>query len=166
MPDPARRRRDSARVVVLDAAGRVLLFETLDDHNGVRFWITPGGGLEAGESLRATARRELHEETGHLCADDELVGPVAVSRGEWQFRGTPLVGEDWYFACTLDGLVVDRAGWTPLEHELHVATRWWHPDELDATDEIVVPGGLGGLARALARGRVPATPLVLPWVAV
>jgi 8-oxo-dGTP pyrophosphatase MutT (NUDIX family) len=164
--DPRRRRRDSARVVVLDAQGRVLLLETYDDVRDATFWITPGGGIEPGETLLEAALRELREETGLDLAPDALLGPVAVSRGQWQFRGTPLVGEDWFYAVVTDGFELDRSGWTELERELHRADRWWRPEELDATTEVIVPGGLGSLARSLVDGWAGGAPRELPWVEV
>lgn len=140
----------------------MLLFETFDDHAGKAFWITPGGGIEPGETIEQTARRELAEETGHA-GGPEVFGPVAVARGAWEFRGTPLEGEDWFFACPVDALEVEASGWTELERELTRSWRWWHPDELDATDEVVFPAGLADLARALAAGERPASPVALPW---
>ena len=54
--------RPAARVVLIDPSDRVLLFRV--DWRGKRLWITPGGGLEAGESFEDAARREMFEETG------------------------------------------------------------------------------------------------------
>jgi 8-oxo-dGTP pyrophosphatase MutT (NUDIX family) len=160
-------RRDSARVIVLDLAGRVLLLETYDDHDDrPAFWLTPGGGVEAGESIAGTAARELDEETGIRVPPDALGPPVAVARGEWTFRSTRLVGEDWFFALVTDEVTVRTDGWTPLEHEVHRGWRWWTLDELDATKAVVVPAGLAGLARRLAGGWRPADgPEPLGWLA-
>lgn len=160
---PHRRRRDSARVVVLDDRGAVLLFEIHDDGSGQTFWVTPGGGVEEGESPQQAARRELLEETGYAAGPDELVGPVARCHGEWAFRGTPLFGTDSFFACRVGALEVARGGWTELEREVTRSWRWWRPDELDATAETVFPLGLASLARDLHRGEVPRTPRELAW---
>ncbi len=59
--------RPTARLVVLDPEGRVLLFK-IEDHTLVDpadprrpriFWITPGGGVEDGETFEVAALREL-----------------------------------------------------------------------------------------------------------
>ena len=56
--------RSSVRVVLLDAAGAVLLFRTIDPampESGT-WWELPGGGVEAGESAVDTAVREVLED--------------------------------------------------------------------------------------------------------
>jgi bifunctional NMN adenylyltransferase/nudix hydrolase len=65
--DPAERpvrRRRTARVLVVDHTGRMLLFSDSDPGiPGLRWWITPGGGVDPGESDLQAAVRELAEET-------------------------------------------------------------------------------------------------------
>ena len=62
----ARHVRDTARVLLHDGAGRVLLFFPNYSVNVDRppRWITPGGGIDPGETPEAAATRELFEETG------------------------------------------------------------------------------------------------------
>lgn len=55
--------RRSARLVIVDEDGRLLLFRYHDEHHAP-FWATPGGELLPGESYLDAARRELREETG------------------------------------------------------------------------------------------------------
>lgn len=54
-----------ARIVLLDEVGRVLLFRIVDPlEYKLPVWITPGGGIEVGETMSQAASRELNEETG------------------------------------------------------------------------------------------------------
>jgi 8-oxo-dGTP pyrophosphatase MutT (NUDIX family) len=156
--------RSSARVLVLDGDDRVLMIQINDPRTAdPAAWITPGGGVEDGESLSHAACRELREETGRIARPADLGRPVAVSRGAWAFRGQPLYSEDWFFAWRVAAFEPDDAGWTDLEREVHRGWRWWTAAELERTDEIVFPAGLGGLVRALQGGAVPPEPVVLPW---
>jgi len=74
------RRRLSARFLILDEAGRILLFRFVYKRGplaGQDFWGTPGGGVEDGETLEQAALRELLEETG---LRRESVGPEVARR--------------------------------------------------------------------------------------
>ena len=70
------RTRRGVRVVVTDGAS-VLLFRDSDPGvPGARWWITPGGGMDPGETEPQTAVRELAEETGLVAEPSALIGPV------------------------------------------------------------------------------------------
>jgi len=73
-----RRHRQAARVVVTDSERALLLADTDPGLPGTRWWVTPGGGIDPGESPRQAAVRELAEETGLVVPPDSLLGPVAV----------------------------------------------------------------------------------------
>jgi 8-oxo-dGTP diphosphatase len=55
---------DVAVGVLIDADGRFLLTSRPDGKVYAGYWEFPGGKLEAGESVEAALRRELHEELG------------------------------------------------------------------------------------------------------
>ena len=57
--------RQTVRILLVDDRSRVLLFRGQDpDQPNTRFWFPAGGGIEAGETPREAARREVREETG------------------------------------------------------------------------------------------------------
>lgn len=127
-------------------------------------WITPGGGIEPGESPAEAAVREFLEETGIAIDVASLGNPVAVTRGEWTFRGQRLYSVDWFFAWRSPRFEPSTLGWSPLEHELHAAWRWWHPDDLERTSEAVLPADIASVARRAASGANAGTPVELPWL--
>ena len=127
-------------------------------------WITPGGGIEPGESPAEAAAREFFEETG-VAVDLASVGaPVAVTRGEWTFRGQRLYSVDWFFAWHGPRFEPSTLGWSEVEHELHAEWRWWEPEDLEHTDEAVLPADLALVASRIASGSVIDSPIELPWV--
>lgn len=92
-------RRTAARVVLLDDADRVLLLSGTDPLVDSRWWITPGGGVEAGEELTGTAVRELHEETGFRLADGQLIGPIWHREAAFTFTGIDYLQTEYYFVA-------------------------------------------------------------------
>lgn len=61
------------RVFVLDERQRVLLVQMRDPRTGDRYWVTPGGGIEDGESAEEAAVREVLEETAVHVTIDRLL---------------------------------------------------------------------------------------------
>src|SRR5205809_467428 len=56
--------RQAIRAILLTPDQEVLLLRIRPPQGGDWFWITPGGGLEPGETVEAGLRRELREELG------------------------------------------------------------------------------------------------------
>jgi 8-oxo-dGTP pyrophosphatase MutT (NUDIX family) len=159
-----RRLRPNARVILLDQSGQVLLLhvnDPMDDEPA--FWITPGGGVEPGESAVEAAVREVNEETGLQTSPAVLGSPVARSEGSWEFRGEALYSVSHHFFLRADAFELSDEHWTDEEREFHQGWRWWSADELEATEEIVYPPRLAGLVRMLHRGERPESPVELPF---
>jgi ADP-ribose pyrophosphatase YjhB (NUDIX family) len=144
------RRRPTARVLVLDPAGRVLLFRFHFRQGplaGLIFWATPGGALERGESFADGARRELAEETGLLVED---LGPE-VARHEYVMQvpdGAAVEVDERYFRLRVEALDVADAGWTELEREVMTEHRWWSAEEIAAAAETIYPVDLAEMLSA------------------
>lgn len=148
-------RRRSARVILVDANEKVLLFR---GHEKIApddsFWFTPGGGMEEGEELRACAIRELREETGLRLAEDELLGPVWVRRVTTTIEGDLWHGEEWFFLARVPGPAdVDTSGFTQLELDTITEHRWWSVRELARTTEVIYPVEFAEFLPPLLAGR-------------
>ena len=134
--------RLAARVIVVDDDGCVLLFRGFDPgrHDAGEWWITPGGGVEDGESIEEAARRELYEETG-LAVDD--VGDALFERRVvFEFEDNYFDQTEHFFCVRTERFPVTDRGWSDIEHRSVLGHRWWSVAELATTSEQVYPEGL------------------------
>lgn len=141
MTEPTFVERTAARVLLLDAEGRVLLFRGGDPASPERgtWWFTPGGGLDPGESLVDGAVRELFEETGLRCRPEQLGHPVHAEESLFDFAGMRVAQQQTFFVLRVDGHEVDTSGFEALEASSIVEHRWWDRETLRATGEVVYP---------------------------
>lgn len=142
----ARVPRPAARIILLDGAGRILMFR-FDPPDRPPFWCTPGGALDPGETYEQAARRELFEETGIVAEP----GPE-VARKLTDFvslKGVPVTADERYFRVALPDDVapdaLDTAGHTELERAVMREWRWFTRAELEALGEPWFPDDLAEL---------------------
>ncbi|TAJ81887.1 NUDIX domain-containing protein [Reyranella sp.] len=144
------RRRLSARFLILNDAGLVLLFRFVHKRGplaGQDFWATPGGGVEEGETLEQAAVRELAEETG-LRRDDlgtEIVRREVVLQLP---DGEHAISDERYFVVRVADDILSWENWTDFEREVMVEHRWWSRQELRQTEATVWPENLAEMLDA------------------
>jgi 8-oxo-dGTP pyrophosphatase MutT (NUDIX family) len=142
--------RLAARVLLIDEAERVLLFHGIDPADpSDEYWITPGGGLEPGESPAQGAVRELFEETGLRVDRTELGEPVYRNVVEFSFDGRRYRQEQDFFLLRVPSWEVDTTNFDDVERVAVDGYRWWFVDELESSAERFYPELLPTLLRRL-----------------
>jgi 8-oxo-dGTP pyrophosphatase MutT (NUDIX family) len=147
--------RRAARALLI-ADRSVLLINGRDPARPERgtWWLTPGGGLEAGESLEVAVAREILEETGLDVTPDRVGGVVATRVAYFEFDERSFRQHESFFAIRVAPFTPTDRGWDDLERRELIAHRWWTLDELVATDEVLYPRELVTLVRAVLDGHV------------
>ncbi|MFT7654393.1 MAG: 8-oxo-dGTP diphosphatase [Limisphaerales bacterium] len=145
-------------LVVSEAEKELLLIRLFVPDTGKHIWLTPGGGIEAGELPVIALQREVWEETGQKISSP--VGPVWRRHHEFVFRGERFEQhEDYYLVRTPKFEPTGHNN--PAQHEAELMTeyRWWPLADIAASEEIFVPRKLAAQLRALLNGPVPSSPI-------
>ena len=156
MSDP--RIRPAARALIVTPDQHVLLVR-FEFPAGTR-WALPGGGLDAHEDHRTALARELIEEIG---LRDATIGPhiwtrehrIAFINGMWDGQREHIhlveVPDRFEPSPTLT--------WDELNAEYLFEIRWWHRDEIAASDATFVPTELTRHLADLLEGGIPSVPV-------
>jgi 8-oxo-dGTP pyrophosphatase MutT (NUDIX family) len=146
MVDIPIRDRRAARVLLLDGRDQVLLFRGCDPrHPDAKYWFTVGGGVEANETDREAACRELREETGIRCQPDELIGPLHEATTEFEFDGRRYRQRQIFFGLRIADPTVDVSGFEEIEAATMDRHAWWSSSLLRSTNETFYPADLPNL---------------------
>src|SRR5204863_408507 len=99
------------------------------------WWITPGGGVNNGESVEDAAVREVLEETGLHLSPAQL-GPVIATRvAHFEFDGRQFRQSESFFVVHVAAVAPQHHGWDEVEQRALLDHRWWSVAELRTTDE-------------------------------
>ena len=124
--------REAIRAILLTPEREVLLLRIRPPDGGDWFWITPGGGLELGETIEAGLRRELREELG---LEQFMIGPLVWLRQHtfnWaekrigqreQYYIIPVARFEPRMSDTTEAKILDRFHWWPVTELAHARER-------------------------------------------
>lgn len=141
------RTRATSRILVIDETGRVLMFLTKGSvPDQPTRWITPGGGVDPGETHHDAACRELFEETGMVADDlgesvwsDDFV--VDYTGGDHD------AGHAEFYLLRTTAFTPSDENWTPEERGDILEHRWWSVADLESTTESFEPARLAAMVR-------------------
>lgn len=134
--------RRGVRVVVTDGTHVLLFADTDPGIPGSRWWVTPGGGMDPGETEEQTALRELEEETGLRASASDLVGPVMRRVAAHGYSDQVCEQSECFYVLRTERFEVDTAGHTPDELRTLAGHAWLPLDGLSDLPDEVWPGNL------------------------
>jgi double-stranded uracil-DNA glycosylase len=138
-------RRPAVRGLVADADDRVLLVQFVNRATGDRWWATPGGGVENGESDETALRRELQEEIG--LAEFEI-GPLVLDQERsFPFERTLYLQRNRIYLVRVHAHHPQPT--VDMDAEGVVDIRWWTLEEIETTAERLTPPELYPRLRTL-----------------
>ena len=135
----------SARILLFNSANELLFMGAEDknltgtDGNKGRFWFLVGGTLEAGETFRSAAQRELTEETGLTDADVVWGAEIAEGVVHLKENGQPLDIYQRFIVAKTEKNAVRLSTPDAWERESVCGLRWFSPEEIRTSKETLYP---------------------------
>lgn len=120
--------------------GAVLLLRCVNlAQQSAPFLITVGGGIEAGESEREAAVRELWEETGLLVDPENLMGPVHQESFSFVWETDLVTQHQNYYAMAASDAMVVFDNLEEIEVASVIGHGWWTAAQLGECADLVLP---------------------------
>ncbi|MDZ4662851.1 MAG: NUDIX domain-containing protein [Pseudomonadota bacterium] len=148
-------KRKCCRAILLTPNDEVLLIQIENPNGYWKGWITPGGGIDAGENEATALRRELYEELG--LEIDSLGAKVWTRFHSFQWKEKIIEQhEDFFFILT--ERFAPQPTLNPDDSEMLILKefRWWTITEISNSKEEFVPRNLAQLLKDLKLKGPPA----------
>lgn len=153
--------RKSSRAIVLNKQNQIFLFcynfDFFEEEGAI--WITPGGGLDEGESFEEALRRELFEELGIKITEPtpEIFHRAPLYKLK---NGETVRSEERFYLVRLDETEFSYAGWTESENKRMTAGKWWFAEEIRNSKEQFFSKDIVRMLERLSKGEIPKEPEV------
>lgn len=151
-------RRKSCRALLLSPEGEILLIRVHNPASGWRGWITPGGGMDEGETESECLRRELKEELGFELGSRSAT-PVWTRFHRFLWNGFQVEQQELYFLVPTERFTPSTAGLSETEVNEFSDLRWWKLGRLSSASDQFVPSRLGPLLQELTEKGPPHAPI-------
>jgi len=148
--------RECIRAILLTPEREVLLLRIHSPESCDYFWwITPGGGIEAGEDAHGALRRELREEVGLV---EFKLGPLVWRRQHtFNWGGKRICQRESYHIVEVERFEPRMSD--PIEANVLDQFRWWSLVDLTHAGEKLTPLSLPDIVRRYLRRGAPQEPL-------
>ena len=153
--------RKSSRAIVLNKRNEIFLFRYTFDFFAEQesVWITPGGGLDDGESFEEALKRELFEELGIELSGSDSTPQIYYRFPLYELKsGETVQSEERFYLVRLDETEFSYVGWTESENKRMTAGKWWSVEEIKASGEKFFSEDVVEIIERLSEGDIPGEP--------
>ncbi len=153
--------RKSSRAIVLNKQNQIFLFRyTFDFFAEKEFiWITPGGGLDDGESFEEALKRELFEELGIELSGSDSTPQIYYRTPLYELKsGETVRSEERFYLVCLDETEFSYTNWTESENKRMTAGKWWSVEEIKTSGEKFFSEDILEILERLSKGEIPKKP--------
>ena len=154
--------RKSSRAIVLNKQNQIFLFRYTFDFFAEKesVWITPGGGLEEGESFEQALKRELFEELGIELSGSDFTPQIYYRFPLYELKnGETVRSEERFYLVRLDETEFSYTNWTESENKRMTAGKWWSVEEIKASGEKFFSEDIVEILERLSSEQTPKEPI-------